>query len=1013
MRDWLAENPNHVPAPRVTPSKGLQSLPICMKRVLVERKFLIRHLCDSMVFSNVSSARTWFKENPDHKPCPTLWFKGNADTEEDDQADISEAQEDLDADEDEVGSMKHGDVNVKEVMQDNAVKSGDEDKEKEKGSRKTITSKESETPSTPTVKDCETEVNQENDGFDADSEDADIDDEKNKKKKNPKGKPPAGGKALKRISYGSGDASSRATSSSFTGTNPPPCMKRKEKKEKDKRLSGFIHLCDSHWFPSWKDAKEWLVQNPDHFSSIAGIESSEKEALSGKKLKAIKQPEALLASSKKKLQKNQIQKKAKQTNISPLATLQAAVEEEVSSSHTEVSGEKSPDMFDSEEGGDDGGGETMGTGKVIQYKKSKKNKAPESCKEPPTENEESESEDSGEEMGNSKSRMIGRQLEKELEQNSLTIGESSKEGTQVGAVDKAGTGSKVKNDEKTSSSAGSSNYARRRKHTKESSSSSDSGSETEGFSGTEQTKNSIAGKKVIDDAKMKRKTDQSSSSESDSESESEGEVADPKSPTEGANASITNKTMTGVSPSKGGSGGAQTRDIESSNSESESETEARQSVITKSTSAAVQVAPNNSTPGFGAPRLESFQKAGLPSPGSTATTSGLKGTSTNTSVYDSPKNVQPTQESSSGISESSGEESSSSGEETRRNVTGVKKMKKVVRTCKVRTCKKTKKEVRTSSSSSESESGSDSSDNEESTNPEPSKTSSTQSKLTGKNHKEEMSSVRSLPLNAASTTKTLKTKAKKPTEPVSNSASLKTSPAKESAATQPVSKARLVENVAAPVTSSGLKATPAKASLSKASPTKACVANASLDLGNKKKAKMEQIKEKGEPAEKLAKLQEKKMDSFSPSKTNRVSAEKLAEEKADDQQISEKSQSDNFEKKQKDSSSPSKTKGVQGEKNLEKKTISSSEKKSPQLSSTLVPRNVAVEKLKIQEMDCSPILKKVKDAFGSYFEKTMMEGEDTGKMNEEAENGTQGGKEGNAKKKKKNKKEKKPEAGFL
>merc|ERR1712150_216378 len=161
------------------------------------------------------------------------------------------------------------------------------------------------------------------------------------------------------------------------------------------------------------------------------------------------------------------------------------------------------------------------------------------------------------------------------------------------------------------------------------------------------------------------------------------------------------------------------------------------------------------------------------------------------------------------------------------------------------------------------------------------------------------------------------------------------------------------------------------------------------DLENKKKAKTEQIKEKGEPAE------------------------KIAEEKADDQQISEKSQSDNFEKKQKDSSSPSKTKGVQGEKNHEKKTISSSEKKSPQLSSTLVPRNVAVEKLKIQEMDCSPILKKVKDAFGSYFEKTMMEGEDASKMNEKAENGTQGGKEGNAKKKKKNKKEKKPEAGFL
>merc|ERR1712192_200958 len=97
-----------------------------------------------------------------------------------------------------------------------------------------------------------------------------------------------------------------------------------------------------------------------------------------------------------------------------------------------------------------------------------------------------------------------------------------------------------------------------------------------------------------------------------------------------------------------------------------------------------------------------------------------------------------------------------------------------------------------------------------------------------------------------------------------------------------------------------------------------------------------------------------------------------------------------------------------------KKTESSMEKKSPQLSSTLVPRNNPVEKLKIQEMDCSPILKKVKDAFGSYFEKTMMDGEEMGKKKEKTENGTQEGKEESVKKKKKkNKKQKKPEAGFL
>ena len=118
---------------------------------------------------------------------------------------------------------------------------------------------------------------------------------------------------------------------------------------------------------------------------------------------------------------------------------------------------------------------------------------------------------------------------------------------------------------------------------------------------------------------------------------------------------------------------------------------------------------------------------------------------------------------------------------------------------------------------------------------------------------------------------------------------------------------------------------------------------------------------------------------------------------------------------------PKLKKGVEAEKKVEKETASSSvkktdlssEKKSPQLSLTLVPRNNPVEKLKIQEMDCSPILKKVKDAFGSYFEKTMMDGEEMGTKKEKTESGTQEGKDESVKKKKKNKKQKKPEAGFL
>merc|ERR1711971_814143 len=72
--------------------------------------------------------------------------------------------------------------------------------------------------------------------------------------------------------------------------------------------------------------------------------------------------------------------------------------------------------------------EKKGKGKAVQPKKQKKkNEALESCKAPSIENEESESDDSGEDMGNSKSRMIGRQLEKELENSSATGGTGGKE----------------------------------------------------------------------------------------------------------------------------------------------------------------------------------------------------------------------------------------------------------------------------------------------------------------------------------------------------------------------------------------------------------------------------------------------------------------------------------------------------------------------------------------------------------------------------------------------------------
>ena len=115
-------------------------------------------------------------------------------------------------------------------------------------------------------------------------------------------------------------------------------------------------------------------------------------------------------------------------------------------------------------------------------------------------------------------------------------------------------------------------------------------------------------------------------------------------------------------------------------------------------------------------------------------------------------------------------------------------------------------------------------------------------------------------------------------------------------------------------------------------------------------------------------------------------------------------------KKLKDIPSPSTGKKGEPEKKIE------SEKTSPNLSSTLVPTNNPLKKLKLQaELDCSPILKTVKDAFGSYFEKTMMDGEEVEpkKVKTEAESGAQEGQSAKKKKKKDKKGKKREIPGFL
>jgi len=1079
VRAWMAEHPGHTSAPSVTTaSRGLESLPNCMKRVKVEKKFIIRHLCDSASFSNVAKARTWLTENPEHKPCPTLWFKGN--TGEDEEADEGGDQEDS-GDEDKVAGTDKGveSLKVEKTVEDVVKDKTEKFKPKER---------------TGDEKNSKPKIDQEQEGFEADSEEADTDAEGNQKKKKLK---PVGGKVRSRRST-SGDETESSRSRSFvlTQKNAPPCMRRSDKKVNGKRCFGFKHQCDDHWFSSWQDTKAWLEKNPGHISSSTSMAISPKE---GKKSQGEKATDAkkVPAASAKKLEENEKKKKQSGSGDRPLAVVQSTMEKEVGGSQVKAEGTKSPDMFDSEE--ENGGmaeevGKEEATGKE-KAKQTKKKGTTASCKEGPEESEESESDDSGDEIGNSKSRMIGRQLEKELENSSVggrndskettggnanketTGGNNSKEKTGGNAnkdANKEATGGndgKEKAADKNTNLKGSQvvaevndvkggnaatvrsgvigkageKTASSNKEEEEESSSSDSGSETEGFIGAEEANDTTAAKKAVKPDVKKRMTEQSSSSGSESESESEEEsckvTKDPKSSSQGTKASIDNKKATAVSPSKVGAT-EKKKDEESSSSSSESDSDTGTTPpITRMDPKSAPVAALNASKkpplGFSAPRLESFKKSGFSSPSSTAITSGLKGPSVNISVYDSPNSKA--KDSSSESSGSSNEESS--GEEIKKKkVAGIKK-------------------VRKTAPSSSSESGSGSSDNEDALDlvkgkkPEGPKTSSTVSKMTealgkkkseGKSgevaeknkndmeKKEKIEKESESAEKAASPTKNLKTKENKlpVTAQMEQGKTVTINKIRANAPT--VSKAGLKEKVSSPLLksrnlspakSADVKTSSIKSSEVKTSPDDKSrdesPAKASVNLGNKKKADAKQIKEKEEPPEKLAKVVEKKKDIPSPSKTTGSDSQKQVEKKDTDQQSDGMSQPDENlakePKKKKDSPSPSKTKDGEPEKEeVEKKIVSSSEKKSPQLSSTLVPRNNPVEKLKIQDMECSPILKKVKDAFGSYFEKTMIDGEEESTVKNEVEKQEEDSvKKKKKKKNKKEEKEKKPVPGFL
>merc|ERR1712192_44575 len=228
---------------------------------------------------------------------------------EDEDAEVGDGQEDSEADEDEVANT----VETEKV--DNTVEDAANEKTAKSGAKESVDEK-----------DGKTGVGQKQEGFDADSEEADTDAEEKQKKKKLKAKKAAGGRVVKSRANASGDDtdSSRTRSFILTRRNAPPCIKRKERKEDGKRISGFLHTCDSHWFPSRTEAKEWLEQNEDHlsFSTSMGISGKEVETNSGKEVPA---------GSSKKVEDSQTKKKSEQSNSGPLAALQAAMEDEVRS----------------------------------------------------------------------------------------------------------------------------------------------------------------------------------------------------------------------------------------------------------------------------------------------------------------------------------------------------------------------------------------------------------------------------------------------------------------------------------------------------------------------------------------------------------------------------------------------------------------------------------------------------------------------------------------------------------
>merc|ERR1719210_1625692 len=211
--------------------------------------------------------------------------------------------------------------------------------------------------------------------------------------------------------------------------------------------------------------------------------------------------------------------------------------------------------------------------------------------------DESES-DSGEEMGNSKSRMVGMQLEAELEKTSKTrAGESDgrKETKEQWGKLEGNEEADATVDDKSNTPEGNLNRSevdKIKEKEQAGPSSSDSDSGTEAFSGTEKTKSApsssrdetslaVQSPKVTDiqtNSKgspvkwgIRRKEEESSSSGSDTDTESEAEKskAPARKPAPGVNATVVGPNKGVVGPNKGGSSTGET----SSSSESDSESE--------------------------------------------------------------------------------------------------------------------------------------------------------------------------------------------------------------------------------------------------------------------------------------------------------------------------------------------------------------------------------------------------------------------------------------------------------